>query len=86
MDESVVSLTADCKVRGQIATARGSDNNVHVFKGIPFAMPPSGKRRFMPPETFPLWSGIRDAFEYGKNTIKATLLSQYYEHLLNDVD
>ena len=65
MAENIVSLTDDCRVKGQIVKARNSDTPIHVFKGIPYAISPAGKRRFMPPETFPLWSGTRDALEYG---------------------
>ncbi|GAB0096874.1 Carboxylesterase, type B [Sergentomyia squamirostris] len=34
---------------------------VEVFKGIPYASPPVGTLRFMPPVTSALWSGIRKA-------------------------
>src|SRR5262245_33490857 len=34
---------------------------VHVFRGIPFAAPPIGPRRFRPPERAARWSGARDA-------------------------
>ena len=65
MEENTVSLTADCKVRGQTTTVRGSDTKIYVFKGIPYALPPSGNQRFMPPQTFPLWKDTRDAYDYG---------------------
>lgn len=34
---------------------------VEVFKGIPYASPPIGSLRFMPPVTGALWSGVRKA-------------------------
>lgn len=34
---------------------------VEVFKGIPYASPPVGSLRFMPPVTGALWSGIKKA-------------------------
>lgn len=34
---------------------------VEVFKGIPYASPPTGSLRFMPPVTAALWSGVRKA-------------------------
>jgi para-nitrobenzyl esterase len=34
---------------------------LYVFKGIPFATPPVGKRRWMPPAPVEPWSGILSA-------------------------
>lgn len=34
---------------------------VEAFKGIPYASPPVGSLRFMPPVTGALWSGVRKA-------------------------
>jgi para-nitrobenzyl esterase len=36
-----------------------------VFKGIPFAAPPTGERRWREPMTVQPWSGVRDATTYG---------------------
>jgi para-nitrobenzyl esterase len=36
-----------------------------VFKGIPFAAPPVGTRRWMPPEKPASWSGVREARRFG---------------------
>ncbi len=41
------------------------DNNLYVFKGIPFAAPPVGNLRWMPPQPVSAWEGIRPALEYG---------------------
>ncbi len=43
-------------------TAEGS---LHVFRGIPFASPPVGERRWRPPLPAPAWAGIRDATRFG---------------------
>jgi para-nitrobenzyl esterase len=37
---------------------------VREFKGIPFAQPPVGPRRFAPPEYAARWSGVLDAANY----------------------
>ena len=34
---------------------------VEVFKGIPYASPPTGSLRFMPPVSAALWSGVKKA-------------------------
>ena len=37
----------------------------YVFKGIPYASPPVGARRWQPPAAPDCWSGLRDATEFG---------------------
>ena len=34
---------------------------VEVYKGVPFASPPVGSLRFLPPVTVPSWDGIKSA-------------------------
>jgi para-nitrobenzyl esterase len=46
-------------VRGEAA------GTVHVFKGIPFALPPTGARRWTPPQPVPRWPSTRDATRFG---------------------
>ena len=40
-------------------------NDIYSFKGIPYAAPPVGHLRWMPPQPPSVWSGIRPAKEYG---------------------
>lgn len=37
---------------------------VEVFRGIPYAMPPTGSLRFMPPVSGALWSGVKHADKF----------------------
>lgn len=41
------------------------DNNLFVFKGIPYAAPPTGDFRWMPPQPVKSWSGTRSAEKFG---------------------
>src|SRR5512141_2586204 len=47
------------KIRGTIASYGGA-----VFKGIPFAQPPTGELRWREPMPVKGWSGVRDANEF----------------------
>lgn len=49
-----------------VGTLRGSaENGVSVFRGIPYALPPTGERRWSPPQVFPDWEGERVSTEFG---------------------
>ncbi|KAI1295610.1 Neuroligin-4, X-linked [Halotydeus destructor] len=49
-------------VRGSIVTLPNQSlQPVEVFMGIPYASPPVGKLRFMPPVTSSLWTGVKSA-------------------------
>ena len=47
-------------------TVRGTAvGGIHVFKGIPYALPPTGPLRWKPPVPPASWKGTRDATEFG---------------------
>ncbi|WP_371345568.1 carboxylesterase/lipase family protein [Ancylobacter sp. IITR112] len=58
-DDPAVVMTREGAVRGVVA------DGVRSFKGIPYALPPTGERRFALPEPAQPWSGVRDATGYG---------------------
>ena len=60
MPDSIVT-TAEGRLRG----LREPDL-VH-FRGIPFAAPPTGPRRFAPPVPADPWTGERDARQFGRS-------------------
>ena len=46
------------------------NDGIRSFKGIPYAQPPVGDLRWKPPEAPALWSGVRDAKEFGHSCIQ----------------
>ncbi|CAM1332683.1 Ces3 (predicted), partial [Pycnogonum litorale] len=51
-------------LRGEIISFTDSQP-VEQFLGIPYASPPVGELRFMPPVTTSMWDGVRDANTFG---------------------
>jgi len=51
--------TTPGRVRGRI------EGGVAVFRGIPFAQPPTGPVRFAAPQPATAWDGVRDASSFG---------------------
>ncbi len=41
------------------------EDSVYVWKGIPYAQPPVGIRRWQPPAPVNKWDGVREAHEFG---------------------
>ncbi|MFJ7496125.1 carboxylesterase/lipase family protein [Streptomyces sp. NPDC097727] len=58
-DSSPAVTTTGGQVRGT------SRDGVQAFKGVPYAAPPTGERRFKPPQAVEPWSGVRDATRFG---------------------
>jgi para-nitrobenzyl esterase len=59
-DSSLVVNVTGGNVRGAKLAAGGA-----VFKGIPYAAPPVGQRRWREPMPVVSWKGVRDATEFG---------------------
>lgn len=61
---NTVVKTSQGAVRGAMA------DGIAIFKGIPYAAPPFGQRRFQPPQPAEPWEGIRETLNYGPTVIK----------------
>jgi para-nitrobenzyl esterase len=61
-----MSETRNTIVETKAGKIEGShEHETYVFKGIPYATPPVGRLRWMPPEPHQPWEGIRQAFAFG---------------------
>lgn len=52
-------------VRTRSGPVRGTGTDIIVFKGIPYAAPPTGDRRWRPPVSPQPWTTVRDAIQFG---------------------
>jgi para-nitrobenzyl esterase len=65
---TLIGQTVKTKYGNLAGTTEG---NVAIFKGIPYASPPTGELRWRPPQPFKKWKGVRDATKFCKNCAQA---------------
>ncbi len=62
---AMTATTTSGRLRGT------TDDGVMVFRGIPYARPPVGPLRFLPPQPPPPWNGVREATTFGPPALQA---------------
>jgi len=58
---------------GPIEERGAQTSGVRVFKGIPFAQPPTGELRWREPRAVENWKGVRQAFDFGPRCMQARI-------------
>ncbi len=66
---------------GLVSGAPGTNPEVRVYKGIPFAAPPVGERRWKAPQSPAAWSGVREATQFSPVCVQSPYpeTSIYYQ-------
>ena len=57
---------------GMVRGLPGNNTRISVFKGIPFAAPPTGANRCRAPQPRQDWEGVKDAFSFAPISIQDT--------------
>jgi len=58
---------------GLIEGTVSAESKIRVFKGVPFAAPPVGERRWKAPEPVEPWQGVRTADEWGTRCMQGAM-------------
>lgn len=82
-NSSIVVTTSSGPIRGFLEYTLFEQRPYYAFKGIPYAEPPTGVRRFLPPMPIRPWKTPRDCLEHGPNCLQ---LNRNQTTVLGDED
>ncbi|MDP4214520.1 MAG: carboxylesterase family protein, partial [Bacteroidota bacterium] len=57
---------------GLISGISNAENNIQIFKGIPFAAPPVGDLRWKAPQPVVKWTGVRKCVEFSASPMQSS--------------
>jgi para-nitrobenzyl esterase len=78
-------LPVEVEVEVECGKLRGiTDHEVRVFRGVPYASPPIGDRRFAPPSAVQPWTGVRDATEFAEPSLQSAFDIVNDNPMIND--
>ncbi|MFJ9540978.1 carboxylesterase/lipase family protein [Streptomyces sp. NPDC101225] len=80
------AVPADPVVNTPYGAVRGRyEHGIAVFRGVPYAAPPFGPRRFRPPVPPEPWDGVRDAGSFGPTAPKPPYSESFATYLSDPV-
>jgi para-nitrobenzyl esterase len=69
--QSIDSDFTQVKIEGGlISGTKNVDGDIQIFKGIPFAAPPTGVRRWKAPQPVESWLGVKKCVEFGPSPMQ----------------
>lgn len=57
---------------GLVSGTMNKDQNIHIFKGVPFAAPPVGELRWKAPQPVAAWNGVKKCDAFGPSPMQAS--------------
>ena len=76
---SATAQITTVKVTGGTAEGVTAANGIASFKGLPFAAPPTGERRWKKPQPPIAWQGVKHATDFGPSCMQDAAMLQFMQ-------